>query len=504
MVNERINNLTNELETLNKFMYIPKEDECTKTSENDVVYMIKKHVPDLYDLNDIQTIVNHGKSDYDVDLLLTYVQNSMNEQNYKLDINMYNLLQKFLTDVVSGSYTKYAIANDQLREKTKHNDMVMNLLAENEKIDKYNLDIERKHNYIIRQKHIEKIEKCQNELLIMGRYNKYLIHKNNLERSLLESRISIYRSQIINICIDEYKSLSDKYNQYKLIREFHNLTKQVEYLSEYNRYDKLIKLAESKIKACEILQSISELEECKKSQSKLDGTKLINHQIFTLEEEVKKITTKISEVSNSINEHNTAIQNININIQQQYTSSGAYQQYLMSLNELQLSIQNIEYSILIYNTYEQLFHRTNIPNVIMEHHLKSFDRLVNEIFNKYTKYSFSHELSDSGKLLFNITSSTGHVLDSERLSGFESIILDLAINNAMINISNTYRCGLIMIDEALDCIDQNRFVEELPKIIDTLRQHYHTIITISQRDIPEHLIDYSIKINAKVGYSTIQ
>ena len=167
-------------------------------------------------------------------------------------------------------------------------------------------------------------------------------------------------------------------------------------------------------------------------------------------------------------------------------------------------IQSIEAIIRLYKEYEKIFNKNSLPYELMNLKLSSFNSLVNQIFKKYTHYQFNHEQSDNGKLMFIIKNkNNGCNLEPERLSGFESIILQLAINQAMMNISVSYQCGIIIIDESFDCIDQSKFSDQLPDIIEIIRMYYQTIICISHREIPANVIDKQLKIIHWGQHSTI-
>ena len=70
------------------------------------------------------------------------------------------------------------------------------------------------------------------------------------------------------------------------------------------------------------------------------------------------------------------------------------------------------------------------------------------------------------------------------------------------NISNTNRGGILIIDESLDCIDSNNF-ELLPKLMNLVKMYYSTIILISHRRIDNSIIDNDISISRRGNYSVI-
>ena len=161
----------------------------------------------------------------------------------------------------------------------------------------------------------------------------------------------------------------------------------------------------------------------------------------------------------------------------------------------QTDITRLEGQLRVIQEYERVFNRTHLPFQLMNLKLNSFNQRINEIFAAYTKYSFQYDQSDKGKLIFLVTDRTnGCVTEPDRLSGFESVILQLAINQAMLSISNRFRSGLMVVDESLDCIDQHRFVQQLPTIMEAIRKYYQVVILISHREVPATIIDKQLKI----------
>jgi hypothetical protein len=174
-----------------------------------------------------------------------------------------------------------------------------------------------------------------------------------------------------------------------------------------------------------------------------------------------------------------------------------------------VEIVELELKCSVYSEYERLFNITGIPSVLLSRKLKLFSDTVNDIFQKYTKYSFECNLENTGGqkqkidiIIHNRTDNTE--LEYTRLSGFESVLLNIALNKAILDIDTSYRPGVFIIDESLDCIDQDRFIRCLPTIFNVLKSHFNTILVISHRDIPRDIIDSKIAITNNGSYSMIE
>ena len=104
---------------------------------------------------------------------------------------------------------------------------------------------------------------------------------------------------------------------------------------------------------------------------------------------------------------------------------------------------------------------------------------------------------------FSVTDKTNNKLPTKLLSGFESIIVKMAINKACSEMSSHSRSRLFCVDEVLDCLDSRKFDTDLPQIIDALTQEYQVVLIISHRDLPRGIVSNIIKIIKKDEYSEI-
>jgi DNA repair exonuclease SbcCD ATPase subunit len=163
----------------------------------------------------------------------------------------------------------------------------------------------------------------------------------------------------------------------------------------------------------------------------------------------------------------------------------------------------------VYTEYDRLFNKNGIPATLLEQQLELLSGTVNTIFHKYTgKYYFRcvldrHDDSGIQKIRLLIETTELVPLDYSRLSGFESVLLNIAINKALNDLERKTRSSIFVIDESLDCIDQDRFHQCLPDIFDLLRQNFATVLVISHRDIPRQLVDHNLTINKYQTYSTV-
>jgi DNA repair exonuclease SbcCD ATPase subunit len=121
------------------------------------------------------------------------------------------------------------------------------------------------------------------------------------------------------------------------------------------------------------------------------------------------------------------------------------------------------------------------------------------LFSQETRYTFNcvlnkDEEKGKQKICLLITNPDGLELDHHQLSGFETVILNIAISKSLLELDQTFHPDIFIIDESLDCIDSENFGLCIPRIFKLLREHFDTNIIISHRDIPHDLIDNHLRI----------
>jgi hypothetical protein len=326
----------------------------------------------------------------------------------------------------------------------------------------------------------QRISYLQQSIDDIYKYEKYQ-YKLELQKTIENDEKTLF--SIINdmLWYDKYDKLieeEDKWNKYK---EIVILNKEIQRRIDYNN-SKLI-----------ILNKLYEIDyhDCIIYKQKRD--------------DVHKSIIKINELIDNTRKN---IQNIETYIAVCEHRVSNHSQHTPIITSSNQELTSIEYQLKLHKKYIGIFHQSNLPFKLIDSKLLYFNNNVNTIFSKYTKYKFYANKSDNDKMVFNIIYPIDNhniKLTPDRLSGYERIILQIALSQASLSISNNHKCELLIIDEALDCIDQSKFTDKLPNIIEMIRQYYQTIILISHRDVPKSIVDKNLKIThyPEHRYSTI-
>ena len=296
-------------------------------------------------------------------------------------------------------------------------------------------------------------------------------------------------------CTDEISDKVKKQNEIDKIMKF--LQQKIKWLEEKSKLE--IKDAEiesdlMQLKKLDEFNEMKEYYELQKENNRLFFTEKFHHLIKQTEKLKKELKNLEDEKISWLKKKDHVLAEIK-----------NYNRLSSKISECRKKEESTQSELSVYENYMKLFHRDKIPLTMLESMLSVFTRIVNEVFKNHTKYIFKHELnSKTQKLEFNVTDrTTKNKLPTSLLSGFESIILKMAINKACSEISTHSRSRLICVDEALDCLDNQRFDKDLPQIIDAMTQEYQLVLIISHRDLPKGIVSNNIKIIKKEKYSQI-
>jgi DNA repair exonuclease SbcCD ATPase subunit len=146
-----------------------------------------------------------------------------------------------------------------------------------------------------------------------------------------------------------------------------------------------------------------------------------------------------------------------------------------------------------------------IASRMLYHKISSIQGYINSILNSFTRYNVNIIFDDKKQTMSIIAEDrdSGKALSTTRFSGYEKLMLQIALKRALNKFSYNSKSSLIIIDEALDCIDSDNFNVKLPDIMGLITQDYSTCLAISQRDI-SHVADVNMTIRRENGCSRLE
>lgn len=410
----------------------------------------------------------------------------------------------------------------QLLNLCEINNQIDNIIKTNEEIRLLNKNINEQINYMKYNLLSNQIKTLQNNINYINNNKITELNMTNQHIELVNissDKINKHKlAQLINTLKLEYDLAKQTYQQYLIDKEWFNIecslfTEKELWISYSNiAIDNNVNkdIIEYNIKLLNLLEKLTQLDmynEYLQTYDNIDKNNTLLNILNDWSVEFTQLSKNINDLNSKNNSSRTNLSIIQNIITESTRKVLEYEKYNTSLIDIKTNISSIEHNILVCKKYIDIFSPSKIPFDLLNIKFTSFDDIVNNIFSRYTKYLFKSDRTESNKLLFTVVNKyNGVTMNSERLSGFESIILNIAINQATLSLSSRFKCELMIIDESFDCIDSSRFMNELPGLIEIILQYYQTMIIISHRDIPSNVVDKNIKINTFNGtymYSTI-
>jgi len=468
--------------------------------DNDNITISKKDVNNILVL--IKNVANgiYSKIE-DYEKLLFNISNSIKNIENNMDVN------KRINELI--------INNKNIIEHNDNIDANINWL--NIYIIKMNLDdLQKRQELYIRCSHYFELLRQYNsikrtfeeyelyKILVdeMTMYRRGLNYISNIkcnnDISILNSEIVMYENKINSMESDIiWYDIYDKYNKElneinMLINICINNDKLMADIAKYKEHIQILSLVGEKDRFVKYIKQWDIIDENNVFLVEIDYNK----------NRLKDINGKIKDTVVLLNDNKKYLDNVTKKYTENITKLNVYNDNINSVNKYNEECVVLSQKLKIYKEYDRLFKNTGIPLKVNNELFSLFQNMVNSIFTLYTGYTFKIDKTDNSKLVFYCVKNNIPI-NIERLSGFETFILNISINQSVLNISKSCRCGFLIVDESLDCIDVDGFNTKLPQIIMTIKRYYNSVVLISHRDIADDLVDKQLCIKYYNTYSTI-
>jgi DNA repair exonuclease SbcCD ATPase subunit len=437
-----------------------------------ILQNVDKNSHILQEYNQLNTIVCHNNK----------IDNDIKTNNDRKTIN-----EAISQQIAYIKYHKLLSQRYELNNRKENLDKQITKFTLLQRLDKVKSQMELKNKISALELDFEKIKTNLDTIEL---------HQTINEKSLTEKELIKQTTEL--------ETVHTKLNWYtetkKLKSMIVDIVQKLESCNNNSEYEQKIKKYEQ---YTTILRLIWEKEDTENTIKSID----LFQTIKVMLDDIENLTDIISQLDQQLNTFKKELSECSGKIATLIEQQKNYQINNDQINVLGEGIASDEKLLEVYKEYKRLFNEKNIPLKMLDSKMNTFVENVNNIFSSHTKYVFKYTQTNSGKMDFDVLDKVKQLtLEPDRLSGYESIMLQLAINQAIGSISNQSRSGFILIDESLDCIDQTRFVEKLPDIIESIRKYYQTILLISHRDVPTDIIDKQLKIVHNPGdtFSSIQ
>jgi DNA repair exonuclease SbcCD ATPase subunit len=209
----------------------------------------------------------------------------------------------------------------------------------------------------------------------------------------------------------------------------------------------------------------------------------IKHAQETALNEVNKLTTEINELIIIIKSTENNLKQLNEKLYSAMNALAVLSNVKQcDRTELTKLIDETTRKIHILSEYIRIFSKKELPMKLNNEIIAHFVNNINKIFSSFVSYTLSFDMTT---LNFSIhKQGINKSLICNRLSGYESLILQISINcvyNTLL--TNNHKFNIFIIDEGFDKVDRYKTQDTLPKLLKLIKSYFNTILCITHKTL---------------------
>lgn len=494
----------------NEKYYKAKEDIIINDDIEKKIVELKKNRETLENLNIIANdkIASLEKltNEYEI-YLLKNQKNSEIEEKLRKNKEAIDMLKKSKYE----EYDKYIEIHEKILKITNISQTLKKKMEEYEYLEKNASDLNVKHKKILEDKKIlmERMNKKGKyfniheeyerkkfqiaELVVLLEKNNNLSKNNKLEREIIIKKIKEF---------EIYLNTEKRNREIELMINNLELNLKEIKISEYEEYNDYIILCQ-KIENCQNVIDVKKTEKEKITQE-LEKQIKINNEIDDLIEKRKNmekykndiihitknldpILKKYENLKYTLNELNTEI----INNQNEKKHIMQYQNELNEISEVS-SVNKLIIEIIKNGFIDDFLTKKVIPPLC--NHL-------NSILNSYVTFEL-FMIYNNKKVTVLKKDKNNQYSNALKMSGYESLMTNIAFRLAINNINKLFRTDFFVIDEAFSFCDDDS-TSKMQNLFDYMRKIYKYVIVISHNEQIKSYTDTDVLVSHTNGYSKI-
>ncbi len=501
-LDEKINNIKKELDTL----HITNLDELIELKQNvfnnyKSIELIQENPCDMCNESLIEINMDQLKEmQMKKEDLRSAIRNVkiQNDQVIIKNINRYNLEKQELEIKIKKFYKN----QEQLQEMINNYNQQMSNIKYDE-IELYSLIKNQKLDYYKTKQII--IEKLNNKQITINDYDaiRFLITEHNYHDMMTQLEqnkiIKIKIHDLDNQLKDNNKKMAEAMERYNEIT--HKRYSLEIMLKENNAnkiiHDKNIKL-EKEIE--EITHNLIEMCEIEKQNKTIIDKRKMYEQYQNAIEHNNKYKKRKQQLEEQLDNYEKILSK-KVEENQQIIKLRTQKEKELELliiekdkgiinnkkhSELKYKLHNLISSLDLYLFYKNFVHESGIPNMILYDKLPIIQQDVNDILFGYTNFKILIEFTGKRKSIeiYQVKNNNERI-SLNSLSGYETLMTNIAFKIAIKKNCILHCSNLIMIDEVLSSVSQENY-DLLPELFLLLESYYDTIFLITHiQDIKE-------------------
>jgi DNA repair exonuclease SbcCD ATPase subunit/DNA repair exonuclease SbcCD nuclease subunit len=339
-----------------------------------------------------------------------------------------------------------------------------------------------------------KLALCQAELYEMSEELKAHDHNDQILKEIDALKEQLSRAERLagrDTIVSQIDDINQMIDYYEIQQDIKTATKNLSYL------DLRQELTDLKCEHTSLTRDIglqSRWETYEELSSLIESYHVQKH-VDTLQAKLSQSKKDYAQAKESLQLTQQAIKKISDEISLMEFKIRQQQQYSADIQTLTDEMLQFEQDHKLHSDYNILMGSKGIASKMLYEKIKSIETYINSILKTFTRYTISIMFDDKKQTILIVADDidTAKSLSITRFSGYEKLMLQLAFKRALNKYSFNSKSSLIIIDEALDCIDMENFQAKLPDVMNMITQDYSTCLAISQRDV-SHISDNNMVI----------
>lgn len=369
----------------------------------------------------------------------------------------------------------------------------------------------------------KEIQQCDAEIetirLRYGRYAKYnkiyeenvkkadTLNKNRQEIERMKEVISKLELKLDNVIekVIEYenqiiiKTQNGRINKMIRAKEILLDAKKSEKFTEYEKYERLSKEYDNLKKEQKDIQL--QIKEIELREITTQKEYEANKDIMLKKELYKRLKSELNDVEERYKTCQNALDAIKVKEIRTSNEINARRIEMKAINKAKEELKDMEAERNIYTQLIDIIKNGLVDNLLTKRIIPKLCDNVNEILSSFVNYKIHMEY-DNKKLKVYKKDNDNLLSDAKRLSGYETLMANIAFRLTINNIDKLYKTNFFIIDEGFAYCDEQA-VTKITNLFEYMRRIYKFVIVVSHNEQIKSYTNMDVPIQTKGGYSYI-
>lgn len=163
------------------------------------------------------------------------------------------------------------------------------------------------------------------------------------------------------------------------------------------------------------------------------------------------------------------------------------------------ALEELNHLFSVYKAYIDITHQKNLPKILISNVIKNVVTDANTLIYNTTGLLCDIQQNEKWEIVIK---KDDIVLGPEHCSGYERMMLNLALKISFDKYKQLSSTNLFMIDETIDCVSESN-LDQIDTLLDCLKTHYKNVIMISHNEDLKKKIDNRIHIKLTKKCSSV-